>query len=961
MADFAGILLYDSIICRLCGVENTEGIYLYDNENELDFKALINRYLPLEIEDDGKLPRTICPGCNIQLESTIQFFDLLVEGQKKIRELWKLEVNTRKRLEKEKQTLVDSLEGTTKFSLVTDENDDNIGDNGIFIKILPDGTFFGDEHEMTLKIRGLDKPKRKRGRPKKVKPDTEVEQVEQVPETTESEFMKEQEEESECDENGRKRRRRKVPQRFMEAVQGKELDRILREEGAIDGNESDDADDEEPNMADNKNELKGDGGEEVAGEVIGHIETPDGNIAEQIIAPVVGRGQYRRKKVTKFVCDFCGQSFKDRTRWIRHRITHKGMKFQCSQELCLKKFSSRNKLKLHQKTTGHEGEDIIENDLENLKTKKLSKQKVCCKYCSKYFISNASLSSHISTDHPGEVNDVVLDEKETVKSDDQGELQENTLTNFKVLYNALETDPEERIETNEDKEAKKKIKKENNGKLYVCDECERTFNHPSSLMYHKESVHNDGRRFVCSKCGKSFTHKQLLQRHQMVHSDSRPFPCPDCGIRFKTKSNLFNHKVVHTGEKKFSCHICEQQFAHKTSLTLHERWHKGQRPFQCPTCKKRFTQNGNLQEHMRIHSGTKPYGCEYCGKHFTTSSQHKLHVKRHTGDRPWKCSHCGKSFLHKDTWKTHERRHTGEKPFQCTFCKRGFAEHWSLKKHVRLHTGEKPYKCLTCGKEFADCSNLTKHRKVHSGPKIDNTVWSIIKSHLIDGISQPEQPEDVQQIIYVTYQDNEEGNDGKTLHLVDNIAGVTNDEIRFETEKEIMDVTSMADPNQTVDYKMDASESLQSHVGVTDEEGNPVQLTMPDGRAIEIVSMDTDSHVVQVKTLEGPRVFIQLPKNQEISEAELVERIQEAVLEEFSKPKFQKSILLPNVQRDMEDSEIEVNGQVLTEDILSTAQIISEGGTIQLEGEGPKPLELVTEFEIDSYKKINEYLATQQC
>lgn len=57
-----------------------------------------------------------------------------MEGQKKIRELWKLEVNTRKRLEKEKQTLVDSLEGTTKFSLVTDENDDNIGDNGIFIK-----------------------------------------------------------------------------------------------------------------------------------------------------------------------------------------------------------------------------------------------------------------------------------------------------------------------------------------------------------------------------------------------------------------------------------------------------------------------------------------------------------------------------------------------------------------------------------------------------------------------------------------------------------------------------------------------------------------------------------------------------------------------------------------------------------------------------------------------------------
>lgn len=87
------------------------------------------------------------------------------------------------------------------------------------------------------------------------------------------------------------------------------------------------------------------------------------------------------------------------------------------------------------------------------------------------------------------------------------------------------------------------------------------------------------------------------------------------------------------------------------------------------------------------------------------------------------------------------------------------------------------------GKEFADCSNLTKHRKIHAGMirsdnkvcKIDNTVWNIIKSHLMDGVSQPGQPEDVQQIIYVTYQDSEVPNNGKTLHLVDNIQDVTNE------------------------------------------------------------------------------------------------------------------------------------------------------------------------------------------
>ena len=69
------------------------------------------------------------------------------------------------------------------------------------------------------------------------------------------------------------------------------------------------------------------------------------------------------------------------------------------------------------------------------------------------------------------------------------------------------------------------------------------------------------------------------------------------------------------------------------------------------------------------------------------------------------------------------------------------------------------------------------------------------------------------------------------------------------------------------------------------------------------------------------------------------------------------------MRRELEESEIEVNGRVLTEeDMLNNGQMINEGGgNIQLEDDGGKSLELVTEFEIDSYKKINEYLATQQC
>lgn len=44
----------------------------------------LNEMFILQIIDDGKLPRTICPSCHIQLQGTVSFFNLLSDGQKKL-------------------------------------------------------------------------------------------------------------------------------------------------------------------------------------------------------------------------------------------------------------------------------------------------------------------------------------------------------------------------------------------------------------------------------------------------------------------------------------------------------------------------------------------------------------------------------------------------------------------------------------------------------------------------------------------------------------------------------------------------------------------------------------------------------------------------------------------------------------------------------------------------------------
>lgn len=72
---------------------------------------------------------------------------------------------------------------------------------------------FPSDHELSLRVNGLEKPKRKRGRPpKQITEEVETETK------TESESTQ-QEEENEIDTDGRKRRKIRAPSRYQGIVQ----------------------------------------------------------------------------------------------------------------------------------------------------------------------------------------------------------------------------------------------------------------------------------------------------------------------------------------------------------------------------------------------------------------------------------------------------------------------------------------------------------------------------------------------------------------------------------------------------------------------------------------------------------------------------------------------------------------------------------------------------------------------
>jgi hypothetical protein len=79
---------------------------------------------------------------------------------------------------------------------------------------------YAEDDPITLKTEGLDKPRNKRGRPR-----------------TNEEPPIAEEPEPEVDADGKVKRRRRVPQRFLESVAGNDLDKVFRDHGVIEDDE----------------------------------------------------------------------------------------------------------------------------------------------------------------------------------------------------------------------------------------------------------------------------------------------------------------------------------------------------------------------------------------------------------------------------------------------------------------------------------------------------------------------------------------------------------------------------------------------------------------------------------------------------------------------------------------------------------------------------------------------------
>ncbi|XP_075055479.1 uncharacterized protein LOC142141185 [Mixophyes fleayi] len=103
-------------------------------------------------------------------------------------------------------------------------------------------------------------------------------------------------------------------------------------------------------------------------------------------------------------------------------------------------------------------------------------------------------------------------------------------------------------------------------------------------------------------------------RKKSKKSENGLYVCDQCNKSFQKSSSLLRHKYEHTGNRPHQCEVCNKAFKHKHHLIEHVRLHSGEKPYRCDKCGKRFSHSGSFSQHMN-------HRYSYCRKDTTYLSE----------------------------------------------------------------------------------------------------------------------------------------------------------------------------------------------------------------------------------------------------------------------------------------------------------------------------------------------------
>lgn len=356
-----------------------------------------------------------------------------------------------------------------------------------------------------------------------------------------------------------------------------------------------------------------------------------------------------------FNCQICSLPFEDQLKFFEHLKAH--------YEPSVADIS--NQVKANQ-------EESMQN--ENLLSALMN---LHCTECNRTFRKQRLFDNHMREFH-GKVEDLnEFSEPEdlleginvVVQQDGQSDFEEET----KQWYQE-----EELQQTEEDL---KELEADNN---HICLFCKQPFPLRPLLLQHLVTCRASNPQVVVEATETATAVKQ--KKAAKLNKKKNKLQCTECDRSFAHRNSLVYHMRSHTGIRPHQCDQCGKSFFASSALKVHLRLHTGDKPYACDVCERRFRQWGDLKYHMTsLHSSEKQFQCEYCGKEFARKYSLVIHRRIHTGERNYKCEFCGKCFRASSYLQNHRRIHTGEKPHNCSICLKPFRVRSDMKRHMRTH------------------------------------------------------------------------------------------------------------------------------------------------------------------------------------------------------------------------------------------------------------------------------------
>lgn len=236
-----------------------------------------------------------------------------------------------------------------------------------------------------------------------------------------------------------------------------------------------------------------------------------------------------------------------------------------------------------------------------------------------------------------------------------------------------------------------------------CDYCDRRYSNSAGKYYHTQVFHlglGAPCQVECEICGKTCGSQQALKSHMKYHTTK--LKCSKCDMVFNHPNKRRNHERLHDENRGLECVICKKVLQSLESYDVHLKKHSQERSYQCNLCSKKFATSCNLILHLKVHAKNDNYRpAKSWIEHYTVLSRNPMHFK---------CNHCDRYNTDKvNNMISHLQAHFKE--YECDQCKHKFATAKQLRAHYTTHTGDKPEKCKYCEKVFSTKNNLRIHLK----------------------------------------------------------------------------------------------------------------------------------------------------------------------------------------------------------------------------------------------------------